>query len=46
MWLPIVIYEATTNSITNALIIAIYSIVVISIFADTFVKTYDNKIYQ
>ncbi|AXX95812.1 MULTISPECIES: AI-2E family transporter [Arcobacter] len=38
MWLPIVIYEATTNSITNALIIAIYSIVVISIFADTFVK--------
>lgn len=37
MWLPIVIYEATT-SITNALVIAIYSIVVISVIADTFVK--------
>ncbi len=38
MWLPIVIYEATTGSSTNAIIIAIYSIVVISIIADTFVK--------
>lgn len=38
MWLPIVIYEATTNSSTNAIIIAIYSIVVISIIADTFIK--------
>jgi predicted PurR-regulated permease PerM len=37
MWLPIVIYEATT-SVTNALVIAIYSIVVISVIADTFVK--------
>ncbi|MDD3054236.1 MAG: AI-2E family transporter [Aliarcobacter sp.] len=37
MWLPIVIFEATTN-LTNAFIIAIYSIVVISIVADTFIK--------
>ena len=37
MWLPVVIFEATTN-LTNALIIAIYSIVVISILADTFIK--------
>ncbi|QKF68500.1 acid membrane antigen A [Arcobacter venerupis] len=37
MWLPIVIYEATT-SVTNALVIAIYSIVVISVIADTFIK--------
>jgi predicted PurR-regulated permease PerM len=37
MWLPIVIYEATT-SVTNAFVIAIYSIVVISVIADTFVK--------
>ena len=37
MWLPIVIFEATTN-LTNAFIIAIYSIVVISIIADTFIK--------
>ena len=38
MWLPIVIYEATTGSSTNAIIIAVYSIVVISIIADTFIK--------
>ena len=38
MWLPIVIYEATTGSSTNAIIIAIYSIVIISIIADTFIK--------
>lgn len=38
MWLPLVIYEASTNSLTNAVIIAIYSIIVISIIADTFVK--------
>ena len=38
MWLPIVIYEATTGTSTNAIIIAVYSIVVISIIADTFIK--------
>ncbi len=38
MWLPITAYEATTGSISNAIIIATYSIVVISIIADTFVK--------
>ncbi len=38
MWLPIVIYEGTTNSLPNAIIIAVYSIVVISIIADTFIK--------
>ncbi len=38
MWLPLVIYEATTNSMTNAVIIALYSIIVISIIADTFIK--------
>lgn len=47
MWLPIAIYEASINSFTNALIIAIYSIVVISIIADTFIKpmiiNYINK---
>ena len=37
MWLPIVIFEGTTN-LTNALIITVYSIVVISIIADTFIK--------
>lgn len=38
MWIPIVIYEATTNSPTNAVVIAIYSVLVISIIADTFIK--------
>jgi len=38
MWVPIVIYEGTTGSITNAIVIAIYSILMISIFADTFAK--------
>ncbi len=38
MWLPIVIFEATTGSSTNAIIIAAYSIIVISIIADTFIK--------
>jgi len=38
MWLPIIIYEATTNSLGNAIIIAVYSILVISVVADTFVK--------
>ncbi len=38
MWLPLAIYEAFTGTSTNAFIIAIYSIVVISIIADTFVK--------
>lgn len=38
MWLPVAIYEIFTGTATNAIIIIIYSIVVISIFADTFVK--------
>ena len=38
MWLPIVIYEATTNSLTNAIVIAVYSILIISVIADTFIK--------
>ena len=38
MWLPVVIYEAATGSITNAIVIAVYSILMISVFADTFAK--------
>ncbi len=38
MWLPIALYEGFTVSSANALIIAIYSVVVISIVADTFIK--------
>ncbi|RBQ26846.1 MULTISPECIES: AI-2E family transporter [Arcobacteraceae] len=47
MWFPVSIYEATTGSLSNAIFIAIYSIVVISIIADTFIKpviiNYINK---
>ncbi len=38
MWLPLVIYEAITGSVTNAIVIAVYSILMISVFADTFAK--------
>lgn len=38
MWLPVAIYEVFTGSTGNALIIAIYSIIMISIIADTFIK--------
>lgn len=47
MWLPVAIYEAATGTFFNAIIIAVYSIVVISIIADTFIKpliiSYINK---
>ncbi|MDF1883596.1 AI-2E family transporter [Sulfurimonas sp. SAG-AH-194-C21] len=38
MWLPFMMYEFSVGNSTNALFIAIYSIVVISIIADTFIK--------
>lgn len=38
MWFPVAIYEAVTGSITNAIVIAVYSILMISVFADTFAK--------
>ena len=38
MWLPVAIYEIFAGSTANALAIAIYSIIVISIIADTFIK--------
>jgi len=38
MWVPIAIYEFSTGNATNAIIVAIYSVVVISLIADTFVK--------
>ncbi|MFK5937741.1 MAG: AI-2E family transporter [Sulfurimonas sp.] len=38
MWLPFMIYEFSIGNTTDAIFIAIYSIVVISIIADTFVK--------
>ena len=38
MWLPFMIYEFSVGNNSNAIFIAIYSIVVLSIIADTFVK--------
>ena len=38
MWLPIAIYELYDGNVNNAIIIASYSLIVISLFADTFVK--------
>ena len=38
MWLPFMIYEFSVGNSSNAVFIAVYSIVVISIIADTFIK--------
>ncbi|MEA1891370.1 MAG: AI-2E family transporter [Campylobacterota bacterium] len=38
MWLPFMIYEFAIGESGNAIFIAVYSIVVISIIADTFIK--------
>ena len=38
MWLPFMIYEFSIGDSSNAIFIAMYSIVVISIIADTFIK--------
>ncbi|NQY21294.1 MAG: AI-2E family transporter [Campylobacteraceae bacterium] len=38
MWLPLAIYELYAGNITNAIVIVSYSLIVISIFADTIVK--------
>ncbi|WP_457748528.1 AI-2E family transporter [Sulfurimonas sp.] len=38
MWLPFMIYELSMGHTANAVFIALYSIIVISIIADTFVK--------
>ena len=38
MWLPFMIYELSVGHTSNAIFIALYSIIVISIIADTFIK--------
>ncbi len=38
MWVPVAIYEFSIGNTSNALVVAIYTIVVISIVADTFLK--------
>jgi len=38
MWLPFMLFEFSTGSTPGAIFIALYSIVVISIIADTFIK--------
>jgi len=38
MWLPFMIYEFSVGNDSNAIFIALYSVIVISIIADTFIK--------
>ena len=38
MWLPFMIYEFSIGNSSNAIFIAMYSVIVISIVADTFIK--------
>ena len=38
MWIPFTIYELSIGNTGNALFIALYSIIIISVIADTFVK--------
>ena len=38
MWLPFMIYEFSLDNHSNAIFIAVYSVVLISIIADTFIK--------
>ena len=38
MWLPFMVYEFAVGNASNAIFIALYSILVISIIADTFIK--------
>jgi len=38
MWIPICVYELARGNVLEAIIIASYSIIVISIIADTFIK--------
>ena len=38
MWVPFIIYELSLGHDANALFIAVYSIIVISVIADTFIK--------
>lgn len=38
MWLPLAIYEIFAGTLVNAIIIILYSLIVISLVADTFIK--------
>ena len=40
MWLPFMVYELAMGNSSNAIFIVVYSIVIISIVADTFVKPF------
>jgi predicted PurR-regulated permease PerM len=46
MWLPLALYEYSLGHTTSAIVIAIYSIVVISVIADTFIKPFIIKYVQ
>jgi predicted PurR-regulated permease PerM len=44
MWLPFSLYEFSQGNTHNALFIALYTIIVISLIADTFVKPFVIKL--
>ncbi len=46
LWLPLALYEYALGHTTNAIIIALYSIIVISVIADTFIKPMIIKYVQ
>ena len=46
VWLPVSLYAWSNIDLKSALIIAIYSVVVISIIADTFIKPYIIKVVK
>ncbi len=46
MWLPLSLYEYFNGSLQNALIISLYTIIIISIITDTFIKAYIIKIVK
>jgi predicted PurR-regulated permease PerM len=43
MWLPFALYEFSTGNSSNAIFIALYSVVVISVIADTSIKPFIIK---
>lgn len=44
MWLPFALYELSQGNTQNALFIALYTVIVISVIADTFIKPFMIKL--
>ena len=46
LWLPLSLYEYFNGNLQNAIIISLYTIIVISIITDTFIKAYIIKLIK